>query len=83
MVFRTPLYRYFFFGWLFHDVTRGNLFERGGREDIDERRPMKDPDAGRGPRSFPQIHGPAPAGSAGRNRSEPRQGWQGGSRPCW
>lgn len=26
----TPsvLYRYFFFGWLFHDVARGNLFER-------------------------------------------------------
>lgn len=28
MAFRTLLYRYFFFGWLFHDVTRGNLFER-------------------------------------------------------
>jgi polyferredoxin len=26
--FRTLLYRYFFFGWLFKDVTRGNLFER-------------------------------------------------------
>ena len=28
MAFRTLLYRYFFFGWLFRDVTRGNLFER-------------------------------------------------------
>ncbi|MEO7336964.1 MAG: hypothetical protein ABIV63_10315 [Caldimonas sp.] len=28
MTFRTLIYRYFFFGWLFHDVTRGNLFER-------------------------------------------------------
>lgn len=28
MAFRTLLYRYFFFGWLFKDVTRGNLFER-------------------------------------------------------
>lgn len=26
--FRTLLYRYFFFGWLFKDVTRGNMFER-------------------------------------------------------
>jgi hypothetical protein len=26
--FRTLLYRYFFFGWLFKDVTRGNVFER-------------------------------------------------------
>ena len=26
--FRTLLYRYFFFGWLFKDVTRGNAFER-------------------------------------------------------
>jgi hypothetical protein len=26
--FRTLLYRYFFFGWLFRDVTRGNVFER-------------------------------------------------------
>ena len=26
--FRTLLYRYFFFGWLFRDVTRGNLLER-------------------------------------------------------
>jgi hypothetical protein len=26
--FSTLLYRYFFFGWLFKDVTRGNLFER-------------------------------------------------------
>lgn len=25
---RTLLYRYFFFGWLFRDVTRGNLLER-------------------------------------------------------
>ena len=28
MAFRTLLYRYFFFGWLFHDVNRGNLIER-------------------------------------------------------
>ncbi|CAN7600061.1 hypothetical protein [Rhizobacter sp. LjRoot28] len=28
MAFRTLLYRYFFFGWLFHDVNRGNTFER-------------------------------------------------------
>lgn len=28
MAFRTLLYRYFFFGWLFKDVTRGTLFER-------------------------------------------------------
>ncbi len=28
MAFRTLLYRYFFFGWLFRDVTRGTLFER-------------------------------------------------------
>ena len=26
--FRALLYRYLFFGWLFRDVTRGNLFER-------------------------------------------------------
>ena len=26
--FRTLLYRYFFFGWMFRDVTRGNLLER-------------------------------------------------------
>lgn len=26
--FSTLLYRYFFFGWLFKDVTRGTLFER-------------------------------------------------------
>lgn len=26
--FGTLLYRYFFFGWLFRDVTRGTLFER-------------------------------------------------------
>ncbi len=29
MTFRTLLYRYFFFGWLFKDVNRGNVFERG------------------------------------------------------
>lgn len=28
VAFRTLLYRYFFFGWLFRDVNRGNLFER-------------------------------------------------------
>jgi len=28
LTFRTLLYRYFFFGWLFRDVTRGNLLER-------------------------------------------------------
>ena len=26
--FRTLLYRYFFFGWLFKDASRGNLLER-------------------------------------------------------
>ncbi|MEJ7932362.1 hypothetical protein WG922_20485 [Ramlibacter sp. AN1015] len=26
--FGTLLYRYFFFGWLFRDVNRGNVFER-------------------------------------------------------
>jgi hypothetical protein len=26
--FGTLLYRYFFFGWLFKDVSRGNVFER-------------------------------------------------------
>ena len=26
--FRTLLYRYFFFGWLYKDVNRGNVFER-------------------------------------------------------
>jgi hypothetical protein len=26
--FTTLLYRYFFFGWLFKDVNRGNVFER-------------------------------------------------------
>jgi hypothetical protein len=26
--FRTLLYRYFFFGWLFQDVSRGSMFER-------------------------------------------------------
>lgn len=28
MSFRTLLYRYFFFGWLFRDASRGNRFER-------------------------------------------------------
>lgn len=28
MAFRTLLYRYFFFDWLFRDVNRGSLFER-------------------------------------------------------
>lgn len=28
MAFSTLLYRYFFFAWLFHDVSRGNQFER-------------------------------------------------------
>jgi hypothetical protein len=28
VTFRTLLYRYFFFSWLFRDVSRGNLFER-------------------------------------------------------
>jgi hypothetical protein len=28
LAFRTLLYRYFFFGWLFRDVSRGNVFER-------------------------------------------------------
>jgi hypothetical protein len=28
MAFRTLLYRYFFFGWLFRDVNRGTLLER-------------------------------------------------------
>lgn len=28
IAFRTLLYRYFFFGWLFKDVNRGNVFER-------------------------------------------------------
>lgn len=26
--FRVLLYRYFFFGWLFKDVSKGNVFER-------------------------------------------------------
>ena len=26
--FRTLLYRYFFFGWLYKDVNSGNVFER-------------------------------------------------------
>lgn len=28
LAFRTLLYRYFFFGWLFRDVGRGTLLER-------------------------------------------------------
>jgi hypothetical protein len=28
IAFSTLLYRYFFFGWLYKDVTRGNVFER-------------------------------------------------------
>ena len=28
LAFRTLLYRYFFFEWLFRDVSRGNLLER-------------------------------------------------------
>ena len=28
MSFRTLLYRYFFFSWLFRDVSRGSRFER-------------------------------------------------------
>jgi hypothetical protein len=28
LAFRTLLYRYFFFGWLFKDASRGTLFER-------------------------------------------------------
>ena len=28
MTLRTLLYRYFFFGWLFRDINRGNLLER-------------------------------------------------------
>ncbi len=28
MPFSTLLYRYFFFGWLFRDVSSGNMFER-------------------------------------------------------
>jgi hypothetical protein len=28
LAFRTLLYRYFFFGWLFKDASRGNLLER-------------------------------------------------------
>lgn len=26
--FRSLIYRYFFFGWLYKDVSRGNVFER-------------------------------------------------------
>lgn len=28
IAFRTLLYRYFFFGWLFKDVNQGTVFER-------------------------------------------------------
>lgn len=28
LAFRTLLYRYFFFGWLFKDASRGNVIER-------------------------------------------------------
>jgi len=28
LAFKTLLYRYFFFNWLFRDVSRGNLLER-------------------------------------------------------
>jgi hypothetical protein len=28
ITFRTLLYRYFFFAWLFKDVSKGNVFER-------------------------------------------------------
>ena len=28
LAFRTLVYRYFFFGWLFRDVNRGTLLER-------------------------------------------------------
>jgi hypothetical protein len=28
VAFSTLLYRYFFFGWLYKDVTRGTMFER-------------------------------------------------------
>jgi hypothetical protein len=28
ITFSKLLYRYFFFGWLYKDVTRGNVFER-------------------------------------------------------
>jgi hypothetical protein len=28
LAFRTLLYRYFFFGWLFKDASRGNVLER-------------------------------------------------------
>ena len=28
LAFRTLLYRYFFFSWLFKDASQGNLFER-------------------------------------------------------
>lgn len=29
--FKTLLYRYFFFGWLFEDVCKGNLYERASK----------------------------------------------------
>ena len=28
LAFRTLLYRYFFFGWLYKDVSRGSMLER-------------------------------------------------------
>jgi hypothetical protein len=28
LAFRILLYRYFFYGWLFHDASRGNLWQR-------------------------------------------------------
>jgi uncharacterized protein YacL len=28
LAFRTLLYRYFFFGWLFKDVNKGSMFEQ-------------------------------------------------------
>ena len=40
MSFGTLLYRYFFFGWLFKDVNRGNLLERSAalRHNLDQAR---------------------------------------------
>jgi len=32
LAFRTLLYRYFFFGWLFLDVSRGSLLERAAAQ---------------------------------------------------
>ena len=36
--FRVLLYRYLFFGWLFRDVNRGNMFERSAawRHNLDK-----------------------------------------------